>query len=62
MAGLPKKEDRNRELIKDYLKIKKEGGSMVRLVAKYRISSSRIYLILKREGIIVDNRTKKVYK
>lgn len=49
------KVDRNKELIKDYLKLKKEGKSMVWLVSKYQISTQRIFYILKREGIVVDN-------
>lgn len=59
---MKEKVSRNQKLIKDYLKLKKEGGSMVWLVSKYQISTQRIFYLLRREGIIVDNRSKKVYK
>ena len=52
---MKEKVGRNQRMIRDYLRLKKEGRSMIWLVAKYKISSSRIYLILRREGVIVDN-------
>lgn len=39
--------ERNRELYKDYLEMKKNGGKIIDLVVKYRITSSRIHEIVK---------------
>lgn len=45
------KTDRNKELVKDYLELKKQGRPMISLVMKYKITTQRIYTLLKREGI-----------
>lgn len=45
------KKDRNNELIKDYKeKVVTHEWSIVDLVAKYRISSARIYFLLNKYG------------
>lgn len=51
MEPVNKKKSRNEELIKDYLECKKEGRGVIWLVAKYKITSSRIYDILSRYGV-----------
>lgn len=38
---------RNRELYNDYLEMKKNGGNIIDLVVKYRITSSRIHQIVR---------------
>lgn len=39
--------ERNRELYKDYLEMRKNGGQIIDLVVKYKITSSRIHAIVK---------------
>lgn len=39
--------ERNRQLYKDYLEMKKNGGKIIDLVVKYRITSSRIHEIVR---------------
>ena len=52
--------ERNRELYKDYLEMKKNSGKIIDLVVKYRITSSRIHAIVKMmRGI--DNSSKREY-
>ncbi len=47
MAGSPEKKERNKELLKD---LNSGKFFIVDLVAKYRISSARIYMIREKYG------------
>lgn len=50
--------ERNKELYKDYLECKQSGKSIIWLVMKYQISSSRIHAIVKMMNKGVDNSSK----
>lgn len=50
--------ERNRELYKDYLECKKEGKNILWLVMKYKISSSRIFQIIKLVESTLDKSSK----
>lgn len=50
--------ERNKQLYKDYLEGQKEGRSIIWLVMKYQISSSRIFEIIKSVKRSIDNSDK----
>lgn len=48
---------RDKNIIRDYIDLKNKGMTMLWMVNKYQMSSSNIYLILKKYGVL-DNKEK----